>query len=70
MKEPKDVEWPEDPVVDEVRTIRAKMWKEGGGTVAGFLEIVRIRTMSNESKKQPATRHKRSSTKKRKSRSK
>jgi len=38
------VEWPDDPVVAEVRAIRAKMWKEGGGTVAGFLELVHRRT--------------------------
>lgn len=31
----------EDPVVAEVRAIRAKLWKQGGGTAAGYLALMR-----------------------------
>ena len=34
----------DDPVVREVREARAKLWKEGGGTVAGFIRVVKERT--------------------------
>lgn len=30
-----------DPVVAEVRAIRARLWKEGGGTAAGYLKLMR-----------------------------
>jgi len=30
----------DDPVVSEVRAIRAKLWKEGGGTIEGFLKLL------------------------------
>jgi hypothetical protein len=30
----------EDPVVSEVRRIRAQLWREGGGTVAGLLRLL------------------------------
>lgn len=30
----------EDPVVTEVRAIRARMWKEAGGTIAGYLRLL------------------------------
>ena len=32
-----------DPVVQEVREARAKLWNEGGGTIEGFLRVVRER---------------------------
>ena len=31
----------EDPVVSEVRRIRAELWREGGGTVAGLLRLLK-----------------------------
>jgi hypothetical protein len=31
----------DDPVVQEVREARAKLWKEGGATFEGFLAAVR-----------------------------
>jgi len=34
----------DDPVVREVREARAKLWKEGGGTIAGFIRVVKQRT--------------------------
>ena len=33
-------EWADDPVVEEVRAIRADLWSEGGGTVAGLLRVI------------------------------
>ncbi len=33
-------QWPDDPVVREVREARAKLWKEGGGTFEGFRRVV------------------------------
>ena len=39
MNKKKD-EWPDDPVVREVREARAKLWKEGGGTFEGFRRVV------------------------------
>ncbi len=30
----------EDPIVAEVRQIRADLWREGGGTVAGLLRLL------------------------------
>ena len=30
----------EDPVVEEVRTIRAQLWREAGGTVAGLIRLL------------------------------
>jgi len=35
--------WPDDPVVREVREARAKLWKEGGGTIEGFIAVVHRR---------------------------
>lgn len=32
-----------DPVVEEIRAIRRKLWAEAGGTVTGYLELVRRR---------------------------
>lgn len=31
----------DDPVVREVRAARARLWRAGGGTVAGFMQIVK-----------------------------
>jgi len=33
-------QWPDDPVVREVREARARLWKEGGGTFEGFRRVV------------------------------
>jgi hypothetical protein len=33
----------EDPVVAEIRRIRANLWREGGGTVVGLLRLVETR---------------------------
>jgi len=30
----------EDPVVAEVRSIRAELWREAGGTVAGLIRLL------------------------------
>ncbi len=30
----------EDPVVAEVRAIRAELWREAGGTVEGLLKLI------------------------------
>ncbi len=36
-------QWPDDPVVREVRQARAKLWKEAGGTIEGLMELVHSR---------------------------
>lgn len=47
----------EDPVVEEVRTIRAELWREAGGTVAGLIRLLEQR---KPPKRRPtATRSKR-----------
>ncbi len=33
----------EELVIREVRDARAKLWKEGGGTIAGFIEAAKRR---------------------------
>ena len=33
-------QWPDDPVVREVREARAKLWKEAGGTFEGLRRLV------------------------------
>jgi len=33
-------QWPDDPVVREVREARARLWKEAGGTFAGLQRLV------------------------------
>ncbi len=33
-------DWPDDSLVDTVRDIRAILWKRGGGTTKGYLELV------------------------------
>lgn len=30
----------EDPVVQEVREARAQLWREGGGTIEGYIRAV------------------------------
>jgi len=41
----------EDPVVGEVRSIRAALWREGGGTVSGLIRLIEQR---KPSKRRPA----------------
>ena len=31
---------PEDPVVEEVRSVRQALWQEAGGTVEGLIRII------------------------------
>ena len=38
MKEPQESR--DDPVVEEVRAIRARLWKEAGGTVEGLVSLI------------------------------
>ena len=38
MKEPQESR--DDPVVEEVRAIRARLWKEAGGTVEGLVRLI------------------------------
>ena len=33
----------DDPVVDEIHKIRAKLWRQGGGTVAGYIQMINAR---------------------------
>ena len=33
----------EDPVVKEIRSIRAELWREAGGTVAGLIRLLEQR---------------------------
>jgi hypothetical protein len=42
-----------DPVVQEVREARAELWKEGGGTIEGFLAVVN-RHAATVRKKRPS----------------
>jgi hypothetical protein len=35
---------PEDPVVEEVRSIRRALWEEAGGTVEGLIRIIEQQT--------------------------
>jgi hypothetical protein len=35
------ISWPDDPVVAEVRRIRAAMWKEAGGDFDAYFEMVK-----------------------------
>lgn len=34
------VQWPDDPVVEEVRRARRELWKRAGGTIAGLIRLV------------------------------
>lgn len=47
----------DDPVVAEVRAVRAALWKEGGGTAAGFRRVVEKIISSSGSGKQRVRRH-------------
>ena len=38
-----------DPVVDEVRKIRAKLWRQAGGTVAGLTRLLEEREAARRS---------------------
>ncbi len=57
MSDTSRTEWPDNPVVAEVRAIRAKLWQEGGGTVAGFLELIRRRAASSRDTQARKTKH-------------
>jgi hypothetical protein len=35
--------WSDDPVVQEVRRARARLWKEGGGTIEGLMRVVKLK---------------------------
>ena len=48
---------PEDPVVEEVRSIRAELWREAGGTVAGLIRLIEQRKPSK--RKRTAAKSKR-----------
>jgi hypothetical protein len=37
--------WP-DPIVEEIRAVRQRIWEEGGGTAEGFFR--RIRELSEQ----------------------
>ena len=45
----------DDPVVEEVRAIRADMWREAGGTVAGLLSLLLAKSRA---KRKPIVRAK------------
>ena len=51
-------QWPDDPVVREVREARARLWKEGGGTFEGFRRVVaeRVGRMKRSKPKKRRTR--------------
>ena len=36
-------QWPDGPVVREVREARAKLWEEAGGTIEGLMDLVHSR---------------------------
>ena len=36
----KSSDWPDDPVIEEIRAIRRKLWKEAGGTVQGYIRLI------------------------------
>jgi len=48
----------DDPVVAEVRAIRAAMWREAGGTVEGYLRLLdrEAKTRKPASSKKPRQR--------------
>lgn len=52
----KMVEVWEDPVVAEVREARAKLWKEGGNTVAGVNKLIKHRATVKKKTARKATR--------------
>lgn len=33
----------DDPVVQEVREVRARLWEEGGGTIEGLMRVVKAK---------------------------
>ena len=47
-EEPKPLS--EDPVVEEVRAVRARLWKEAGGTVEGLMRLIASDQPENETK--------------------
>ena len=46
---------PEDPVVEEVRSVRQALWQEAGGTVAGLIRIIERRTKQRRKPGRSAT---------------
>ncbi len=52
----KKTEIPDDPVVAEVRAIRANMWREAGGTAADFLRLLDRETPAKRCKTPRAKR--------------
>ena len=47
----------DNPVVQEIRAIRARMWKDGGGTVEGYLKLVQ-REAKEVQRRRPTARAK------------
>ncbi len=35
--------WSDDPVVQEVRRARDRLWEEGGGTIEGLMRVVKAK---------------------------
>jgi len=44
----------DDPVVREVRAARARLWRAGGGTVSGFMQVVKEVARGKRSRSGPA----------------
>lgn len=40
----------DDPVVEEIRAVRARLWKEAGGTVEGLVRLISADRPRNEIK--------------------
>ena len=40
----------DDPVVEEIRAVRARLWKEAGGTVEGLMRLIASDRPENETK--------------------
>ena len=51
----------DDPVVQDVRRARAKLWREGGGTIKGFMRVVHRYTEDISAEQKPVERGKRRS---------
>ena len=43
-----------DPVVEGIRDLRKKWWKQAGGTAAGYLALMREMAAKREQKAKPA----------------
>lgn len=44
----------DDPVVQDVRAARAKLWQAGGSTVEGFLRVVKEVASQKQTAKRPS----------------